>query len=181
MKEGFFLHYLINVYNVYPTFLLPIFSNGNMLFFQNSKDSIIESFTEADLSEFSKMESKIIHQKSVTPHFIGKKTVYSIAFSAKQYAVGTNVYISNYLNSNKKLVETDEHFLKYVQYFYKDQCDLKKEKVLINSHMLILENIIGGESYILDKNDDELLVPQLFTRPYEYINRDIQKLITIAG
>ncbi len=101
MDMSLYLSALINVFNVVPAFLLPVFSNGVQFFFQVLDNDEISRFEEADLSQFTeKNVYQILDHRLYKP---GSPAVYGIDLPNGKYTYGgsrkiADVYFSNLPN-----------------------------------------------------------------------------------
>ena len=98
MNMSLYLSALINVFNVVPAFLLPVFSNGVQFFFQVLDNYTISRFEEADLSQFTE---KTVYQ--IFDHHLynlGSPAVYGIDLPGGKYTYGNSRIIADAYFSN---------------------------------------------------------------------------------
>lgn len=98
MNMSLYLSALINVFNVVPAFLLPVFSNGVQFFFQVLDNDTISRFEEADLSQFTE---KTVYQ--IFDHHLynlGSPAVYGIDLPGGKYTYGNSRIIADAYFSN---------------------------------------------------------------------------------
>lgn len=98
MNMSLYLSALINVFNVVPAFLLPVFSNGVQFFFQVLDNDTISRFEEADLSQFTE---KTVYQ--IFDHHLynlGSPAVYGIDLPSGKYTYGNSRIIADAYFSN---------------------------------------------------------------------------------
>lgn len=108
------LKYLINVFNVWPAFLLPVFYNDQKFFFQKiqSKYNYIDSFVEADLKCFE--ESYYFEVKKEIGAAVNESAIYAIGFNKSDFIYGDSETIIDDYRENFIKYEQDEYFKKTI-------------------------------------------------------------------
>lgn len=113
------LHFLINVFGVSPTFLLPIFKKENHYFFQVIENGEIVSFEKADLKQFK--NCKRYYVKSLTymvhenyPPVFGIET-----YDCNDYYIGKQTDILYYFECNIDKYRQFGHFCHSMNNFKK--------------------------------------------------------------
>lgn len=101
MNMSLYLSALINVFNVVPAFLLPVFSNGVQFFFQVLDNNTISCFEEADLSQFTEKTVYRILDRHL--YKSGSPAIYGIDLPGGNYIYGNSgiiadAYFNNLLN-----------------------------------------------------------------------------------
>lgn len=106
------LKYLINVFNVWPAFLLPVFYDEEKFFFQKIQSNYIESFVEADLHRFAESYSFEVQDEIVAK--VNECAIYAVGFNQSDYFYGNNKAIIDDYQKNLKKYEQDEDFKKTI-------------------------------------------------------------------
>lgn len=109
------LKYLINVFNVWPAFLLPVFYDEEKLFFQKIQSNYIKSFVEADLHHFEESYSFEVQDEICAK--VNECAIYAIGFNQSDYIYGNNRAIIDDYQKNLKKYEQDEDFKKTITLF----------------------------------------------------------------
>lgn len=87
MNEEYALFALVNVFDVTPSFLLPIFINDGKFYFQEINDDKIVSFEEAEVNELFKCKLFII--KESMNYREGSRAVYAINSANERFFYGS--------------------------------------------------------------------------------------------
>lgn len=104
------LKYLINVFNVWPAFLLPVFTDDNDFFFEKTQNNCIKEFIIADLKKFEKcFRFEINQEKKVS---LNSKAIYAVGFSEFEYIYGESKSIIFDYQNNPSKYDQDETFKK---------------------------------------------------------------------
>lgn len=116
MTAFFNLNRLINVFGVKPTFLLPVFTDGEKPYFQEIKHNRISAFSEAILEEFSECEQ--IQVESSPAYAVSAPAVYAVQLPDGSYVMGDSMRIrtlwaehSSVLSQYPVFVENTQAFL----------------------------------------------------------------------
>ncbi len=114
------LHFLINVFGVSPTFLLPVFKKENNYFFQVIENGKIVSFEKADLQQFN--DCKRYYIKSLTYMvYEDCSPVFSIETpDCHNYYIGKQIDILYYFECNKDKYQKFDHFCHSMENFKKN-------------------------------------------------------------
>lgn len=127
MQNNFCLIKLINVFSVAPTFLLPVFTDGNAFYFQRIENNRISSFIPADLDYFT--ESDVLEIDMKKTYSINEPAVYALMFQDNSYYIGNSNIIlavfSEYTNGST----VDPGFIKTMEAF-KDSIKEKSTAML---------------------------------------------------
>ena len=102
-NKKYFLHTLINVFDVEPCFLLPVFSDGIELFFQVITNNVITDFEHAYLTEFS--NCKMHHVFDPNPYTLQSNALYSIQIPNSAFFYGDSVSIVSYFSANISILK----------------------------------------------------------------------------
>lgn len=113
----YYLSYLVNVFSIKKTFLLPLFSDGKNLYFQRTKDNIIESFDITSLEEFEGSEYYLVtdYEHVFMP---GDYAVVSIQVSPNRRFVGDALTVmlfskwkKSHIRPHSALYDNLNHFI----------------------------------------------------------------------
>ena len=118
MSKLLYLSTLINVFNVVPTFLLPVFSDGSQFYFQVLKNDTIDCFEEADLSNFSACRSyDIVEQKTFMPK---SSAIYAIDMPDGSFIYGDSDFIATNYFKNRSSFEKYPEFVDSMERFLQE-------------------------------------------------------------
>ena len=131
------LCYCINVFNITPTFLLPVFKNeiDNTYYAQKSENNKIINFEEIEINKY-RLYSKIYDVDTYVKYEIGSDTVYSIDYETG-FLFGTREIIISFYRNNIKLF--NDEFTSYMSDFIAYNQDV------IKNTNFALEKISKGE------------------------------------
>lgn len=110
------LYCCINVFDVNPTFLLPIYKdiNEEIYFTQCTEKNIIKNFEEISIEEY-KQHSKIYYIDTINNYTIGDKAVFSIDYKYG-FTYGSAEQIISFFRNNHSLF-IDDDFISYMSDF----------------------------------------------------------------
>lgn len=118
MNMSLYLSALINVFDVVPAFLLPVFSNGVQFFFQGLDNNVISRFEEADLSQF--IEKPVYQILDRHLYESGSPAIYGINLPNGDYIYGNSGIIADaYFNNLLNFAEYPD-FMQSMQDFLKE-------------------------------------------------------------
>lgn len=110
MNNKYKLFCFINVFDVWPAFLLPVFYDGNRYYFEKIQYNTIEKFVDADLTKFSESTNITINENKV---YLSKdEALYAIGFEPNDYIYGNITKIINDYQSHPNKYEKDKEFRK---------------------------------------------------------------------
>ena len=132
------LYLFLNVFDVTPTFLLPVFTDRTRFFFQEIENDAIKSFSEADMDYFS--DCPQIRPISNDVYSVGESAIYAVQFPDGRFISGNSKTLLAYLNEEKALIDRFPVFKENVQEFQKQI--YKNETLTISSQPQITENEI---------------------------------------
>lgn len=123
MNDTKILCYCINVFDIYPTFLLPVFKDTDkeIYFAQCSVDNIIKDFEEIDIEQY-KRYSKIYDIDTLNSYKIGDKAVFSIDYK-DGFMYGSADQVITFYRNNHILFQDDE-FSSYMSNFIASNSNL---------------------------------------------------------
>lgn len=104
------LKFLINVFNVWPSFLLPVFTDEKIFFFEKIQNNCIQEFIKADLQNFEKCFRFAVNSDNEVS--LNEKSLFAIGFSETEYLYGESKSIILDYQSNPGKYEQDEVFKK---------------------------------------------------------------------
>ena len=112
----FRIHSFKNVFDVTPTFLLPVFTDGDNFFFQKIDKDIISDFVDAELRKFSDCpEHKFINENKT--YSAGNEAVYAIGLPDRECFYGNRKDVEKYYYNNIQSFFEFPKFIKYMQAF----------------------------------------------------------------
>lgn len=165
------LYGLINVFDVNPTFLLPIFKKGEEYYFQDIYKNKINSFSRADLTQFKNCKIYNINDRYVfkvqCPAFYGIEKP-----NSSDYYIGDSTEIIRFYNENRKIFDIYPQFTKTMDSFISENNHSNKDILQWRKH-LIQKDI---RRLITDKCDvSRSLVPvkQNFSNNYNCLEHEI--------
>lgn len=125
MEKELILHSFINVFNVTPTFLLPIFADSDKVMFQKIENDIISSFVDAELRKFDECRTYPVkdNKKTYSP---GAEAIYAIDLPNEECIYGNRNDIEKYYSENIEIFNNYPDFCEYMLSFIATKPKLEK-------------------------------------------------------
>ena len=115
MTRFYKLYHLLNVFGVMPSFVLPIFSDGDAFYFQEIEHDRISSFSKADLTCFS--ECKMIDVNTPMEYTIGSSAIYAIQCPDSTCFMGHSREILSFFDNYSSMLNQYPVFFDNMQEF----------------------------------------------------------------
>ena len=113
------LRALINVFNVWPDFLQPLFSENDDFYFQKQKDRIIIDFQRGFTKDLFE-NGHVINVENGITRKIGDYAIIAVGFSSNDYIVGTiDEVLSDYYNQPEKYFLDEKFFEEFLRFVKK--------------------------------------------------------------
>ncbi len=113
------LRALINVFNVWPDFLQPLFSENDDFYFQKQKDRIITDFQRGFTKDLFE-NGHVINVENGITRKIGDYAIIAVGFSSNDYIVGTiDEVLSDYYNQPEKYFLDEKFFEEFLRFVKK--------------------------------------------------------------
>lgn len=115
------VHGFINVFNVWPDFLLPIFKDkdeNSIYYFQKEADKHITDFVIANPEDFFK-HSFIVKATKFIKLKVGDHATYAVGFNENDCFIGTIDEVIEHYKKNKNKYEKNEDFFESFSEFLK--------------------------------------------------------------
>ena len=166
----------INVFDVAPTFLLPLFTDGDNFLFQKIENDKIAFFVEANLNMFNdSTKYKIDDGNKIFA--IGDNAVYAIDVTERKYVYGDRETIESYYFDNMSFFENHPDFCDYMMSFLRVESTISREK---KERVYALNNIEESSSTALSILDFELVTKEPSNELTLSIKRHYNELLSIV-
>ena len=112
------LHMLINVFDISPAFLLPIYNKDDEYYFQCLMDHRIRDFTIASMEKFEECKQYTVDENIYKT--TGDSALYAIEIAdGTHYVYGDSKYVIDYYSGNMELFESCDYFKEIMEDFKK--------------------------------------------------------------
>lgn len=157
------LYLFLNVFDVTPTFLLPVFTDRTRFFFQEIENDAIKSFSEADLDYFS--DCPQIKPISNDVYSVGESAIYAVQFPDGRLISGNSRTLLAHLNEEKALIDRFPVFKENVQEFQKQ---INKNETLTISSLQPIAGIENREKCLNELIENTIKLNKIVKEVYTH-------------